>query len=181
MTAMVPRKNALPRRRDATALARASNADARELLAFDVADETYALALEAVREILKPPPVTDVPRAPEHVLGVISVRGRITTVIDLARRLRRRPGVIDKNSRILLVDDGDEIIGLLVDRVHQVYRLSTDEVETASVVAGDTSEFVIGIGRPRASRHGRGDAAPSGATVDADILILIDHKELLRR
>jgi purine-binding chemotaxis protein CheW len=171
------------RRRDATATLRAHGENVRELLAFEIATETYALALDAVREILKPPPVTPVPRAPRDVLGVISVRGRITTVIDLRSRLRAHTSDIDKHTRVLLVDDGDEIIGLLVDRVLQVYRLSDEEIELASVVSGDMSEYVIGIGRPHKLRHVRSErTGPGGSAVSAaDILILLDHVELMRR
>lgn len=170
-------------RREGSQAMRASAVRVRELLAFVIADETYALALEAVREILKPPPVTPVPRAPRDVLGVISVRGRITTVVDLRRRLRARVDEIDKHSRILLVDDGDEIVGLLVDRVLQVHRLSDDEIELATVVSGDMSEYVVGLGRPRHGRHGRADrTGPASLEMAAaDILILLDHVELLRR
>ena len=59
-----------------------------EYLGFVLADELYALPLTAIREILKVPPVTEVPRAPHDVMGIISVRGRVTTVLDLRRRLR---------------------------------------------------------------------------------------------
>lgn len=171
------------RRRDATATQRAHGENVRELLAFEIANETYALALDAVREILKPPPVTPVPRAPRDVLGVISVRGRITTVIDLRSRLRARASELDKFTRVLLVDDGDEIVGLLVDRVLQVYRLSDEEIELATVVSGDMSEYVVGIGRPNKNRHSRSERSAGGGTAlsAADILILLDHKELLRR
>lgn len=150
----------------------------RELLAFVIADETYALPLRSIREILKVPPITGVPRAPADVLGIISVRGRITTVRDLRRVLRMPEGPTDKHTRVLLVEAGeDEVIGLLVDRVLQVYRLDEDEVELAAVVGGDMSEHVMGVGRPRAFRKDGEDAAGG----DEDILVLLDPGPLLRR
>jgi len=179
--AMTRRQPRPIRRRDHAALARVSGENVRELLAFVVGEETYALALDAVREILKPPPVTPVPRSPRDVLGVISVRGRITTVIDLRRRLGAVIAELDKHSRVLLVDDGDEILGLLVDRVLQVHRLADDEIEIASVVSGDLSEYVVGIGRPRQGRAGRSDKSEAAEASRSDILILLDHRELLRR
>lgn len=152
----------------------------RELLAFVIADETYALPLRSVREILKVPPITGVPRAPADVLGIISVRGRITTVRDLRRVLKMPEGPTEKHTRVLLVEAGDdEVIGLLVDRVLQVYRLDEDEVELAAVVGGDMSEHVMGVGRPRATtkRDEDGDAALG----TEDILVLLDPGPLLRR
>jgi purine-binding chemotaxis protein CheW len=148
----------------------------RELLAFVVSDESYALPLRSVREILKVPPITGVPRAPADVLGIISVRGRITTVRDLRRLLRVPESPADKHTRVLLVESDDEVVGLLVDRVLQVFRLGEDEVELAAVVGGDMSEHVMGVGRPSRTKKGERDGES-----DDDILVLLDPGPLLRR
>ncbi len=148
-----------------------------EVLAFVIAQERYALPLASVREILKVPSITEVPRAPRDVLGIISVRGRIITVVDLRRRLRMAEAAIDKGARVLLVDDGRELLGLLVDRVLSVYRLRQDEVELAAVMGGDTADYVTGIGRPKASKGTR-DAE---ARTQEEMLILLDPGPLLRR
>ncbi len=145
--------------------------EVREFLAFGLASERFALPLASVREILKSSVITEVPRARSHVLGILSVRGRITTVIDLRKRLRMPAPEPTKASRILLVDGGDEVVGLLVDEVFQVYRLHEEEVELAAVVAGDLSDYVLGIGRP----GGEQDAS------EDDIVILLDPDPLLRR
>lgn len=158
---LAPAKQAQKRRRD----------ENREFLAFGLAGDRFALPLATVREILKVAPITEVPRARSHILGILSVRGRITTVIDLRRRLRMSSAEPTKASRILLVDGGDEVVGLLVDEVFQVYRLHDEEIELAAVVAGDLSEYVMGIGRPGTDERGEGD----------DILILLDPEPLLRR
>ena len=149
----------------------------REFLAFVVNDETFALPLQAVREILKPPPVTPVPRAKHEVIGIISVRGRITTVLDLRRRLRVAERPSGKHTRVLLVDGGDEVLGLLVDRVLQVYRLTEEEIEVAGVVGGDLSEHVYGIGRPR----GGAQRSSKQMLDEEEILILLEPGPLLRR
>lgn len=168
--------------RDSDAPRRLSNDGIREFLAFRVATEAYALPLAAVREILKPPPMTEVPRARSEVLGIISVRGRITTVFDLRRRLSMPETELDKHARVLLVDDGEEVIGLLVDRVLQVYRLSEDEVELAAAVGGEMSEHVFGVGRPRGSRAvGRSRVQQRTDLLPDEILILLDPAPLLRR
>ena len=104
-----------------------------------------------VREILRFPPVTEVPRAPSEVLGVISVRGLLVTVIDLRRRLRMTPSEPTRRGRILLVTGAqEEVIGLYVDEVLQVYRLAETEIEIATnVLAGKVPDYVVGIGRPQ--------------------------------
>lgn len=152
-----------------------------EVLAFKLASETYALPLAGVQEILKPPRITRVPRAAHEILGIVSVRGRVTTVIDLRRRLRVREAPFDKNTRVLLIDTGGkEVLGLLVDAVLQVYRLYEDEVELASAVGGDLNEYVMGIGRPRAVRT-LGRASGQEREDPNDILILLNVEPLLSR
>src|SRR3984885_11045399 len=89
-----------------------------EYLAFGLAGETYAVRIAQLAEILRPPPITEVPRAPSTVLGVISVRGKLVTVVDLRRRFHLPEAPIDRKSRILLGDLGKgEQLGLLVDEV----------------------------------------------------------------
>jgi purine-binding chemotaxis protein CheW len=118
-------------------------------LAFGLAGETYAVEIAHVAEILKPPPITLVPRAPRTVLGVISVRGKLVTVVDLRRRFRVPEAPVDRRTRILLADVGrGEQIGLMVDEVHQVWRLAPEDIEPASVLGPDQPVHIAGIGRP---------------------------------
>lgn len=121
-----------------------------EYLAFRLASDTYAVPIGIVREILKPPPLAEVPRAPREVLGVASVRGMLITVIDLRLRLRLAAEEPTRKSRILLVESAEEeLIGLLVDEVHQVYRLAEGEIESAAdVLGGQVADHVMGVGRP---------------------------------
>lgn len=159
--------------------ARASE-DVREFLGFTLAGESYAFPLATVQEIVKPLPITEVPRSRHEILGVMSVRGRMTTVVDLRRLLRVHESPFDRLTRILLVDTGDEVQGCAVDRVLQVYRMSSDEMELATVMGGDTSEHVIGVGRPRGGRGvGRGREAAQGER--GGLVVLVDPVVLLRR
>lgn len=159
-------------------LARAADAIHRgeavqEFLVFTVGADLMGLPLASVKEILKLAPLTEVPRARREVLGILSVRGRITTVLDLRRRLGVPEAPPTRSARILLVERGDEVIGLRVDAVTQVLRLRTSEVEPAEVIGAGLPEHVIGLGRPRPTRE-RGDA-------EAEVVILLDPVALLRR
>jgi purine-binding chemotaxis protein CheW len=149
------------------AVRRAGEAGRRvEYLAFVLAGETYAVQIAHVAEILRPPPITEVPRAPATMLGVISVRGKLVTVIDLRRRFRLPEAPIDRKSRILLGDLGKgEQLGLLVDEVQQVWRLAAEEIEPANVLGGEQPAHIAGIGRP---------ADAQGAT-----LILLELRPIL--
>ena len=142
--------SALVRRRpDRLAARRAADLGKRvEYLAFALAGEAYAVPIARVAEILKPLPITHVPRAPYTVIGLMTVRGRLVTVIDLRRRLRLAESPMDGKSRVLIADTGDEQIGLLVDEVIQVYRLAEGEIEPAQVLGGEQQAYLAGIGRP---------------------------------
>jgi len=122
----------------------------REFLALRVAGEEYGVELTGIREILSPPPVTPVPRAPRQVLGVCSVRGLLVTVVCLRRRLGLVDQPLTRRSRVLLTTGpSDEVFGVLVDEVQQVVRLAEPEIEySAAVLGGDVSDHVLGIGRP---------------------------------
>jgi purine-binding chemotaxis protein CheW len=151
-----------------------------EFLSFRVGTETYALPLGSVREILRLLPITEVPRASREVLGIISVRGRVTTVVDLRRKLGAPEAAPSRQSRVLLVDVGDEVLGALVDDVHVVHRLLPEEIEPAGKGQGYMSEHILGLGRPRtAQRAGRGgrDAPAHNET----LLVLLDPLQLFRR
>lgn len=126
-----------------------------EYLAFSLAGEAYAVKISHIAEILRPLPITEVPRAPRNIIGVVSVRGRLVTVIDLRRRLRLPEAPMDRRTRILLAtaehgeqSEQGEQIGLLVDEVMQVYRMTESEIEAAEVLGGDQPAHIAGIGRP---------------------------------
>lgn len=169
----------LPSTRVGHAIAERAEAQVvHEFLGFVVADERYALPLACVREIARVPDITEVPRAPAGVLGVIAVRGAVTTLIDLHTLLALPVTPITARTRVLLVDHGEERLGLLCDHVLQVYRFTADEVELASVLGNQASAHVVGIGRPG---HGRKQASVRSAAVAAEIVILLDPVALLRR
>ena len=99
------------------------------------------------------------------------MRGRITTIFDLREALGLTGTPNGSSGRILLIDGGEEVIGLQVDEVLQVYRLSDDEVELSSDVAGDVSDYISGIGRPKGGHPDR----------SGQVLILLEPRPLLRR
>ncbi len=122
----------------------------REWLTFRLGTEEYALQIQHVREVLKPPPLTEVPRAPAHILGVIMVRGEIIAVVDPRARLglpRAQPG---PRSRVLVCDTGEVSCGVLVDAVSSVIRLAPSDVEPRPAgIGAESAEYIAGIGRER--------------------------------
>lgn len=120
-----------------------------EYLTFLLGPEEYAIAIERVREVVKAPPITEVPRAPAHVLGVVTVRGEVVAVLDPRRRLGL-PGAppVDGAGRIVIVDGGDGACALLVDAVASVVRLPAGALEPCPQgIGGPRAELLAGIGR----------------------------------
>jgi purine-binding chemotaxis protein CheW len=121
----------------------------RRFLTFMLAREEFALGLLRIREIIKVRPITEVPRAPAFVVGIISVRGTIVPVLDLRRRLGHPAPEPGPAARILIVTREDEPYGLVVDEVVHVVRLHAEDIEPPPPVVGPgEAEFVSGIGRP---------------------------------
>jgi purine-binding chemotaxis protein CheW len=120
----------------------------REVLIFRLGVEEYALDIDTVREILKAPPITEVPRAPAHVLGVTMVRGQVIAVYDPRRRMGLAPAEAGPGARVVVCDAGGGPVGLLVDGVSQVLRLPSSAFEARPQgIAGVDSEFIAGVGR----------------------------------
>lgn len=126
----------------------------RITLTFVVAGEVYGLAIAHLREIIKVREVTEVPRMPRFLLGVISVRGLIIPVLDLRRRLNLDETALTRAARILVVEQDGEPHGLLVDAVTDVVRFVETEIESPpSTLNLAEQRFVSGIGRYQSGRR----------------------------
>jgi purine-binding chemotaxis protein CheW len=121
-----------------------------ELLTFVLAGEHYALDIEHIVEIVTPRAITRVPNADEGIVGIISLRGTIVTVVDTRRKLRH-PG--SKNGdhpdrRIIVVEKAGETLGFEVDRVLRVVKTDPGAVEPHPVVhASEQHEAIRGVFR----------------------------------
>jgi chemotaxis signal transduction protein len=104
-----------------------------QFLTFTVGGEEYAISLLGVREILEYGEVTRVPRTPDHVRGVINLRGRAIPVVDLGVRFGLPPSAPTKRSCVVIVDvtlEGARVLmGLVADAVDQVVELAPEEIE----------------------------------------------------
>jgi purine-binding chemotaxis protein CheW len=105
----------------------------RQLLTFELDSAPYAVPVERVREIVRIRPITPIPRVPEEVRGVISLRGEIVQVIDLRRKLGLPAIEPTRASRIIVVHAAEsEVAGVLVDAVTEVLRVGQDAIRPAA-------------------------------------------------
>jgi len=120
----------------------------RQYLTFALGSEEYALDIGFIREIIKPREITDLPRVPDFVLGILSLRGMIIPVFDLQKRLRLGAVEISPASRIIVCHRDDRSAGFLVDGITQVVRLPARSIEPPpAVLSGLDRDMVEGVGR----------------------------------
>lgn len=90
----------------------------------------YALDIMGIREIIRPLPIVEVPRAPVYIDGVITLRKAVIPIVDLRRRFGVAPGIEPRERIVICAVDG-RIVGLLVDEVSEVVTFSREEIRPA--------------------------------------------------
>ena len=113
---------------------------------FRLDGETYGIDVMSVQEVLRVPEITPVPGVPEHVLGIINLRGKVVTVLDMRSRFGLPRVDPDDASRIIIIEIGDDVVGVLVDRVTEVAYLNESSIESAPDVGNRQSlQFIRGV------------------------------------
>lgn len=107
-----------------------------ELATFYVGDALCGMDILDIQEINKHTKMTDVPQSPEYVMGILNLRGRIVTVIDLGKKLGLSSIELSGESRNIIVKSEDESIGLLVDSLADVVPADSEKVEPAPANMG---------------------------------------------
>lgn len=119
-----------------------------EVLEFVLGDEEYGVILEDVREIIRIKPITQVPRTPVFVKGILSLRGTMIPVIDLKMRLKLGETQIGQTTRIVIASDDTRFFGVIVDKINGVIKIMEDMIEpTPPTISADVSEFIRGLGK----------------------------------
>jgi purine-binding chemotaxis protein CheW len=135
----------------------------KQLVIFELADEHYGVDIAAVESIIKMEPITVVPQSLSFVEGVINLRGSILPVVDLRKRFKLTAGEVNKDARIVVVNMGGVKVGMVVDGVSEVLRVSDDTIEPPPpMVMNIESAFITGI-----------------AKIDSKLVILLDLDKVL--
>ena len=123
-----------------------------QYLTFHLAEETYAMDVVQIREVLELLAITKIPRAPEYMRGVINVRGGAVPVIDMRLRFDMPPQETTIDTCIIVLEvvtgQGALVLGALVDSVEEVIELAPSEIEPPpDIGTGLNAAFIKGMGR----------------------------------
>ncbi len=130
-----------------------------DFLAFALEGETYAVPIRDVREIVKVPPLTEIPRGEPALLGVMNLRGEVIPVYDVKMRLKltSRPARVagpphevtplPRSARVVVVHLPDGPSGILVDEVSEVVKMRPSSLEPPPPGIGGERDCVVGLGR----------------------------------
>jgi purine-binding chemotaxis protein CheW len=138
----------------------------QQLVSFTLGAEEFAVDIGVVQEIVRMPEITKVPRSPAFVEGVVNLRGKIIPVVDLRKRFDLPASEATKSTRIVIVTVGGRTVGMIVDSVSEVLRLSSEAVEATPdmVASGVDASFLMGI-----------------AKLDGRLLILLELEQVLNK
>ncbi len=127
----------------------AAKEDEIQLVTFRLGKEEFGLGIEDVQEINRLDHITSVPRAPSFVEGVMNLRGNVIPAIDLRKRFDMEAGTRDESTRVMIINMGGKLTGLIVDAVSEVIRLTQRYIEPPpEVIQGDSkTEFIKGLGK----------------------------------
>lgn len=118
------------------------------IVGFQVGRETYGVPITSLHEIVRVPEITAVPDAPDYLEGVINLRGKIVSVMDLRKRFGEKTATVKKHNRILVVEHAGRLAGLIVDSASEVLKIPADAVEPPPAVFQEGGlNCVTGLGK----------------------------------
>ncbi len=140
----------------ATLLQAAHTDKSGKYLTFMLGDEEYGLEILRVREIIGLMSITEVPRTPPYVRGVINLRGKIIPVVDLRVKFGMETVDVTEETCIIVVDiilNEEQIeMGILVDKVSEVLDIESEDIEDAPAFGtGFDSGFILGMAKVKES------------------------------
>lgn len=119
-----------------------------QLVSFNIGQEEFGLDIQRIQEINRMVDITHVPNSPEFVSGVINLRGKVIPIIDLRKRFGFPQKEYDRNTRIIVVELGEAVIGFIVDAVQEVIRIPKNITEPPPpIVAGIGSEDITAVAK----------------------------------
>jgi purine-binding chemotaxis protein CheW len=118
------------------------------IVGFQVGRETYGVPITSLHEIVRVPEITAVPDAPAYMEGVINLRGKIVTVVDLRKRFGKPAPEWNRRTRILVVEYRGRLSGMIVDSASEVLKIPESEIEPAPAMMQEGGlDCITGLGK----------------------------------
>ncbi len=117
-----------------------------KIVSFELGGEVYGMKVYEIEEILNVPAIEEIPNTIEFIEGVINRRGNIVPIVNVANKFSLEEKKIDDDSRIIVIDIGEELVGILVDRVNEIIKIDDDHIEEPpDISTGIPKEAFIGV------------------------------------
>jgi len=119
-----------------------------QYVSFNLNSEKYAVDIMYVEEIIRIVEITQVPRAPEFVEGIINIRGKVIPVVDMKKKLHLGSISVDNSTRIIITNIKNRKIGFIVDSVNEVIRIDDSLIDDAPTVTMTMdSSYIKGVAK----------------------------------
>ena len=121
----------------------------QQYVVFTLSTSSYALDIACVQEIIRLPALTQVPQSLPYVVGIINLRGSIVPVLDLRQRCGLPAGEATAATRVVVVQQESQNLGLIVDGVDEVTTIPVTAIEpVADIVRGASAQrLLLGVAR----------------------------------
>ncbi len=124
-------------------------AELKQFVGFILGKEHYGVDIMIVEEIIRMVEITPVPRAPSFVEGIINMRGRVIPIVDLRKKLSITGNEIDDHTRIIVTFIDNKRMGFIVDKVEEVIKISTDNIDRAPGTSRAIDNYISGVARTK--------------------------------
>ncbi len=120
----------------------------QQLVSFRIGYEEFGISIMKVQEIIRMQEITKIPQMPDFIEGVINLRGNVIPIVDLRKRFNLFITEKTNESRIVVVSVLNKVMGIIVDGVSEVLRLTDDQIEPPpQVISNIGREYIKGIGK----------------------------------
>lgn len=120
----------------------------QQLVKFHVADEVFGIEIKQIYKILKPQEIFKVPNTPPFIEGLINLRGKVLTVFNLRKRFNLPDKENDENTKILIINHNDLLLGFTVDSVSEIVRVPDEDiVDTPPELKTFDRRFLAGVAK----------------------------------
>ncbi len=115
---------------------------------FKFGGEEFAVDIMNVQEIIHMPEITQIPKSPPFVEGVVNIRGRVIVVFNLAKRLSLDSMVQNENSRIIIIELENNVVGMIVESVSEVLSIPVSSMKPAPemLLSKIGADYLEGVG-----------------------------------